>query len=88
MTHDYTLLLNGFAGQMRYGDLQDLQKVQGVKYAFVAPVFQAPPEEFAVLSLEEQMTAQDVENGAVAPAMEKCQCGHEHWRRLAEGVCR
>ncbi|MFR8334220.1 MAG: hypothetical protein ACLU9S_19200 [Oscillospiraceae bacterium] len=48
MTHDYTLLLNGFAGQMRYGDLQDLQKVQGVKYAFVAPVFQAPPEEFAV----------------------------------------
>ncbi len=70
VTHDYTLLLNGFAGQMRYGDLQALQKVRGVKYAFVAPVFQAPPEEFAVLSLDDRMTAQGVENGAVAPAME------------------
>ncbi len=70
VTHDYTLLLNGFAGQMRYGDLQALQKVQGVKYAFVAPVFQAPPEEFTVLSPDERITAQGVENGAVAPAME------------------
>lgn len=69
VTYDYTLLLNGFAGQIRYGELQDLQQVQGVKYAFVAPVFQAPPEEFAVLSLEE-LAAQGVEEDAVLPTME------------------
>lgn len=70
VTYDYTLLLNGFAGQIRYGELQDLQQIKGVKYAFVAPVFKAPPEEFEVLSLEDLMTAQGVECDDVVPAME------------------
>lgn len=71
LKYQYTLLINGFAAQIRYGELDELNQVKGVKYAFVAPVFKPMDEEVLVLDENDAaFVAQGVENGLIVPAME------------------
>ncbi|MBQ7870691.1 MAG: S8 family serine peptidase, partial [Oscillospiraceae bacterium] len=71
LKYEYTLLLNGFAGRMMYGELEALNRVDGVKYAFVAPEFLPTADEVVVLDENDAAwVSQSVDSGAIRPAME------------------
>ncbi len=69
--YDYTLLMNGFAGEIAYGQLESLNAVKGVKYAFIAPRFLPAADEFVVLDENDAaVVSHGIDSGAIVPAME------------------
>ncbi len=67
LRYDFTLLINGLAGRIKYGELKKLNSIKGVKYAFVAPSFSIKNEEFSVLEIGSSDTAS---GDIFTPAME------------------
>ncbi len=69
--YDYTLLMNGFSGTIRYGELADLNAVKGVKYAFVAPRFLPCDDVIEVMSSDgDTGFLTDAAAGEIAPSMQ------------------
>lgn len=39
---EYSVVMNGFAVKAKYGDLEDIRQIKGVKSAFVASTYEVP----------------------------------------------
>lgn len=68
--YDFTLLLNGFGAQMKYGELKAVNKLPGVKYAFVAPSFSISSDNIEVLSSDDYGTIGILAEGGCNPKMQ------------------
>lgn len=68
--YDFTLLLNGFGAQMKYGELKAVNKLPGVKYAFVAPSFSISSDDIEVLSSDDYGTIGILAEGGCNPKMQ------------------
>lgn len=68
--YDFTLILNGFGAQMKYGELKAVNKLPGVKYAFVAPSFNISSDDIEVLSSDDYGTIGILAEGGCNPKMQ------------------
>ena len=70
MKYDFTLLLNGFGAQVRYGEIKAINDIPGVKYAFVSPSFNVSDDEIEVLSSDDYGTIGIIAGNGCDPKMQ------------------
>ena len=70
MKYDFTLLLNGFGAQVRYGEIKAINDIPGVKYAFVSPTFNVSDDEIEVLSSDDYGTIGIIAGNGFDPKMQ------------------